>query len=567
MKYFITYDNPLQRLLNIKLTLDTRNRSSLEFELPIWRPGRYEAANYAKNIQKIGAESGQGHELPIQKLKPSRWEVQCKGANEVSIQYRYYAHEMDAGNSFLDERMVYINFINCLLYVEDRMNETHEVVLDLPQDYSIACGLKHQGHHLRANSYYELVDSPMIASSSLDRHSYEVDGYKFHIWIQGKHNLDMKSLVAQFAQFTQLQIEVMGDFPVPEYHFLFHILPYKHYHGVEHGASTVITLGPSEEVNKKPFYNELLGVSSHELFHTWNILKIRPVEMMPYHFGQPPVFPTGFVAEGFTTYYGDLFLKRSGVFSMSEYLFELEKLFSRHFLNRGRLSNSVYDSSVDLWFDGYQPGAPHKKSSIYIEGAVLALLLDLQIRLASEHERSLDDVMRILWDRFGKVQRGYSYDDIIAICEEVMGSSLNEFFNTYVKGTTDTKTIVTELLSKFGLNLSFVDRSNILERALGIILVKEGTNYNVVSIAPKSAGENYFSVRDQIKSINDEAVDKWLEKSKYETNLVFDLVRDYQPVRLPLKLDLDSSYFKEPRVKKIEQDTEVQFARKTWLHT
>ncbi len=552
MKYFITYDNPLQRLLDITLTIDTRQLSTLELKLPIWRPGRYEAANYAKNIQKITATSGQGHELPIRKPKPSYWEIECKEANEVSIHYIYYAHEMDAGNSLLDEGMVYINFINCLLYLEDRMEEPHEVMLDLPDSYSIACSLKQDGHLLRANSYFELADSPMIASNSLDYRTYEVDSYKFHIWIQGKHSLDMKALLDQFEQFTKLQIEVMGGFPVSEYHFLFHILPYKHYHGVEHGSSTVITLGPSEEVSKKPFYNELLGVSSHELFHTWNILKIRPKEMTPYDFGQPSVFPTGFVAEGFTTYYGDLFLKRSGVFSTEEYLNELEKLFKRHFLNYGRLNNSVYDSSIDLWFDGYQHSAPHKKSSIYVEGAVIALLLDLQIRLNSDHDRSLDDVMRILWKRFGKTQRGYTYNDIVRACEEVMGDSLGDFFDSYVKGTKDTKVLLVKLLAKFGLELSFKDRPNILEKTLGILFVKKEDSNTIVSIEPESVGEQYFSVRDQIKSINNKSVSKWVEEGKYEGELLFEALRHGNPVEMKVTLDFSNSYFLVPKVTELK---------------
>ena len=566
MKYFITYDNPLQHLLNITLTVDTPQLSTLELKLPIWRPGRYEAANYAKNIQKITAASEAGIELRVQKLKPSHWKIECEEASEVSIQYSYYAHEMDAGNSFLDEGMVYINFINCLLYLEDRMEEPHEVKLDLPDSYSIACSLKQDGNLLKANSYYELADSPMIASTSLDHHTYEVGNHKFHIWIQGKHNLDIKALLEQFEQFTKLQIEVMGGFPVPEYHFLFHILPYKHYHGVEHGASTVITLGPSEEVSKKPLYNELLGVSSHELFHTWNILKIRPKEMMPYDFGQPPVFPTGFVAEGFTTYYGDLFLKRSGVFSTKEYLHELEKLFTRHFLNHGRLNNSVYDSSIDLWFDGYQPSAPRKKSSIYVEGAVAALLLDLQIRLISDHSRSLDDVMGILWERFGKTSQGYSYDDIVETCEEVMGSSLNDFFSAYVKGTTDTKAILVELLSKFGLELSFEGRSNVLERTLGILLLNKEGRYTIVSIKPKSIGERYFSPGDQINSINDTSVGEWLEKGKYGGNLTFELLRHHEPAEVKMKLTFEKSYFKVAKVRTVESlDTQMERAMNYWL--
>src|SRR5690606_21236898 len=111
-------------------------------------------------------------------------------------------------------------------------------------------------------------------------------------------------------------------------------------------------LGPGEKLHEDELYSQLLGVSSHELFHAWNIIKIRPKELSPYRFDKEVAFPTGYVAEGFTTYYGDLFLVRSNVFDHDTYFKELNLLFKRHYSNFGRLNYSLINSSIDLWVDG-----------------------------------------------------------------------------------------------------------------------------------------------------------------------------------------------------------------------
>src|SRR6185295_15338518 len=137
---------------------------------------------------------------------------------------------------------------------------------------------------LRLKNYDELVDTPFIASPNLLHHSYESNGTIFHIWIQGECKPDFKLLENDFKKFTGKQIEMMGDFPSEDYHFLIQVLPYNFYHGVEHSASTVMAIGPGFEWMNENIYSELIGLASHELFHTWNVKAIRPLEMQPYDY-------------------------------------------------------------------------------------------------------------------------------------------------------------------------------------------------------------------------------------------------------------------------------------------
>lgn len=500
MLYEFSYQNPHTHFIKVKLHFEATAHAIVS--LPSWRPGRYQIQNFAKNIKYVRVEDEQGAALAIQKLSKDRWQLGNK-AGKVTIYYEYYAFAMDAGNSWLDEEQLYINFINCALYVEGQMDVPCEVKLDVPADYRVATGLRQLSqHHFSCDSYYDLVDSPLIASHSLRQISYEVGGYQFHIWVQGELPKTDEEVVKDFVPFTQLQVDIMGGFPCPDYHFLLQCLPYKHYHGVEHLNSTVITLGPSEDLKDRKLYKELLGVSSHELFHTWNVIRLRPKEMTPYVFGQENYHKTGFVTEGVTTYYGDLFLARSGVFSLDEYLAELNKLLLRHYLNEGRKNYSVAASSYDLWLDGYERGIPGRKVSIYNEGALAALILDLKIRLKFDHEKSLDDVMRLMWQRHGQDRSGYTHSDYRQAAEAVYGDSLEDYFQEIIGGTTPYEGELAPLLSSCGLSFERKEADKPEERNFGLRLTKSGERYFIDAIAPDSQAESCLSLKDEILSIN-----------------------------------------------------------------
>jgi predicted metalloprotease with PDZ domain len=182
------------------------------------------------------------------------------------------------------------------------------------------------------------------------------------------------------------------DCPVDEYHFIFQIVPYKFYHGVEHKKSTVITIGPGYAINGGDVYEDVLGVSCHELFHLWNIKTIRPIEMLPYDYTKENYSRSGYVYEGFTTYYGDKILLSSDVFNEQQYFVTLQERLLKHFHNFGRFSLSVTDSSWETWLDGYLPGAPYRKTNIYDEGCLIAFMLDVLILKATGNTKSLRDV-------------------------------------------------------------------------------------------------------------------------------------------------------------------------------
>lgn len=471
MHYRLSADPAIPHYIAVDARLtDIQHQSEIELQLPAWRPGRYELQQFAKNIQRFTIVDGEGNPLPFQKITKDRWRVQTNGATELIARYNYYAllptpNLLNAGSSFVNDTLLYVNPVNLCVYTEGRIDEPCSLELAIPDSWTVACGLSRPGikqtdaKTLWAADFYELADCPLVAAPVLQHVQYEVGSVLFHVWIQGGRRtdgdlaFDAERIRQDFSRFSEKQVTLFGEFPEQDYHFLTLVLPVPYYHGVEHRNSTVLVLGPNDE--GEGLYQDLLGVSSHELFHAWNIIRIRPIELLPYDFTQENYFSTCFVAEGVTTYYGDLMLRQSGVFTDEAYLKELQVLFKRHFENNGRAFQSLVESSWDLWLDGYDKGVPDRKVSVYHKGAIVALILDLHIRRLTDHTRSLDDVMRLMWQRFGKPFMGYTLDDYRAITEAVAGESLDWYYNLCIFGNQPLETKLNEYLAWVGLQVVY----------------------------------------------------------------------------------------------------------------
>ena len=465
MQYRLFADPNATHYIAVEARLTSVVTSTIELQLPAWRPGRYELQHFAKNIRRFTVVDGLGQPLSFRKIAKDRWVVQTDGASELTVQYNYYAllatpNQLNAGSSFVSDTLLYVNPVNLCLYAEGRIHEPCTLELVIPDGWVVASGLEQiTDKTLRAADFYALADSPLIAAPTMQHVQYDVRGTRFHVWIQGGRRtdgdlaFDADRIVRDFSRFSEGQIDLFGAFPERDYHFLTLVLPVAYYHGVEHRNSTILVLGPNDE--GEGLYQDLLGVSSHELFHAWNIIRIRPVELVPYDFTKETYFQTCFVAEGVTTYYGDLMLRQADVFDDAAYLKELQVLFKRHFENNGRAFQSLVESSWDLWLDGYEKGVPDRKVSVYHKGAIVALILDLHIRRLTDHARSLDDVMRTMWERFGRPFIGYTLNDYRVVTETVAGESLNWYYDLCIFGNQPLEDKLNEYLAWVGLQLLY----------------------------------------------------------------------------------------------------------------
>ena len=499
--YTIDCDNAQQHFIKIKVQFPVDENKTI-IHLPSWRPGRYELGNFAKNIKNLKVFNDQNKAINFHKINKDSWEISSNETKYIKIEYQYFANELNAGSSYFDEQQLYVNPVNCFLYAEGKEQFPISLELNIPKNYTIASSLVQENNFLLAENFDELADSPFICSDNLEKQTYSVADTNFHIWFNNQLNIPWERVINDFRNFTVKQIEDFGEFPVSEYHFLIQSLPYLAYHGVEHLKSTVITLGPSYDLFENR-YEELLGVCSHELYHVWNVKSIRPKELLPYNFKKENYSELGYIYEGITTYLGDLYLLKSGVFSLETYLRELSKQFQKHFDNPGRFAYSVAQSSYDTWLDGYVPGVPGRKVSIYTEGCLLAFVMDAKIRKATNNKRGIEEVMKRLYYNFAQNNKGYTEKDFIDQLENICGYSFQDFFNDYVHGTTPYETILLEALDFIGLELIQTPSNSYSEANLGMKTIHQANHLLISAIYPGSPAEMAgLSLGDELIALN-----------------------------------------------------------------
>ncbi len=508
--YRFTSLQPRLHFVEIEMEAEVQ-AGELRLQLPAWRPGRYELGNFARNVRSFRVHDGQGKPLPFRKMTKDCWQVEVPVATQLKVAYQYYAADLNAGSTYVDAQQLYVNPVNCCLYIEGRMGEDCTVELLLPPAYRVATGMEvvqleemagQTRILLRAGGFHELADSPFIASASLQHHTFRLEETLFHIWIQGECRPDWDRIITDFKAFSAAQVEAFGEFPTKEYHFLLQVLPFTFYHGVEHLTSSVNALGPGYDLMGGR-YIDLLGLCSHELYHAWNIKSIRPAEMWPYDYTRENYFRTGYVAEGVTTYMGDYFLLASGVFTVDQYLDELSQQVQKHLDNFGRHNYSVAESSFDTWLDGYVPGVPGRKVSIYTEGCLLAFMTDVLLFNYSEGRYRLHDVMRTLYSEYAQQGRGYTEQDYQHLIEKYAGKDFTQFFKRYVNGTESYLPLLEECLSYLGMELKSLPTTPVADRHYGFRLSETVQQSTVTAVYPGSgAALSGLLPGDQVQAVN-----------------------------------------------------------------
>jgi predicted metalloprotease with PDZ domain len=456
ISYKIFSKNPANHFITVEIRFKTASETENYLQLPAWRPGRYELQNFAKNIARFEITTDQGP-LPHKKTTKDCWQLApLPSQTEVLVSYDYYANKKDAGNSYIDPTMLYINPVNCCAYIEGRQNEA--ISLEIAFEGTIVSGLRQIDGLLHGHNFYELADSPTIIAKKLDSRTYTVHNIPFNIHVWGNFAMDWNRLLPAFEKFTTDQIAMFGAFPEQQYHFMLWVLPEAFYHGVEHRNSTMMVLGPDSQPYDD-LATDLLGLASHELFHAWNICKIRPAELLPYNYTQENYFSTCYISEGVTTYYGDECLYRSGAIVRKQYLLDLETRFKHHLIGAAGATQNLRAASYDLWLDGYTQGIPGRKVSVYHKGAIAAQILDLHLKRKGS---SLDWVMKTMYQRFGNLQLGFSEADYRSICEEAAGEDLGWYFGDVIGSNDRDLELLNHYLTDIDLKISTSDQNLIL---------------------------------------------------------------------------------------------------------
>lgn len=452
IQYSLTSRQPGTHIFNVSLTIAKPDPSGQILSLPNWIPGSYMIRDFSRNIISLQARSGD-RKLAVQKLDKSSWRCEPTSGPLV-LDYEVYAWDLSVRAAHLDETHGYFNGTSVFLCAQGQEGKPHVVELVRPAHpaalaWRVATALPELdaarygfGRYIAAD-YDELIDHP-VEMADFTLASFEACGVPHDVVITGRHRADMKRLVADLKCVCETQIRFFGE-PAPFDRYIFQIMVVGNgYGGLEHRASTSLLCSRDDlpgsgepQGNPGERYKTFLGLASHEYFHSWNVKRIKPAEFLPYDLRSESHTTLLWAFEGFTSYYDDLMLVRAGLISVNAYLELLGQQITRHLRTPGRFRQSVADSSFDAWTKYYKQdeNSPNRIVSYYIKGSLVALCLDLKLRQLSDDRVSLDDVMRLLWERFGKVQKGVAEDDIRLLAEELSGADLRDFFALMLNST------------------------------------------------------------------------------------------------------------------------------------
>ncbi|MDR2032619.1 MAG: PDZ domain-containing protein [Azoarcus sp.] len=458
IRYAIHPSRPDAHLFEVRCTVPEPAPDGQRFSLPTWIPGSYMIREFARHIVSLKAESG-GRAVPLAKRDKHTWQAaKIPRGQALSLIYEVYAWDLSVRAAHLDRTHGFFNGTSVFLAVEGQTDAPCLVDIQPPasgaENWRVATALPSAGDEpgaaapfgfglYRAANYDELIDHPVeMGAFVLD--GFEAGGVRHDIVLSGRHDCDMARLKADLARVCQWQIDLFGaPPPMARYLFLAQIVG-EGYGGLEHRASTALIASrddlPWPGMEGMPDgYKTWLGLCSHEYFHSWNVKRIKPAAFVPCDLARENHTRLLWAFEGITSYYDDLALVRAGVIGVDDYLGLLAKTVSSLLNTPGRHRQSVAASSFDAWTHYYRQdeNSPNAIVSYYTKGALIALMLDLQLRADSGGARSLDDVMRALWRRYGLRGVGVPEDGIFDAIGEIGGPRLARWLRRAVEGTDD----------------------------------------------------------------------------------------------------------------------------------
>jgi predicted metalloprotease with PDZ domain len=478
IRYSIVPKQPAAHLFEVTVTVANPDPSGQRLMLPVWIPGSYMIREFARNIVTLRAFNEAGRKVRVEKTDKHSWQA-APVNGELTLRYEVYAWDMSVRAAHLDDTTGFFNGTSVFLAAIG--HEDAQCVVDIQKpagpayrSWRVATALPEARGTKRygfgeyvAQNYDELVDHP-VTLGEFALATFKAHGVPHDIVIAGRVvGLDMPRLCADLKRICEAQIALFEPkskkAPVDRYVFMTQAVS-DGYGGLEHRASTALICNRGDlPVEGRPQtsegYRTYLGLCSHEYFHTWNVKRIKPAAFAPYDLTRENYTSLLWLFEGFTSYYDDLVLVRSGLISQDEYFTMLGKVMGGVMRGSGRLKQTVAESSFDAWVKYYRQdeNAPNAIVSYYTKGSLVALAFDLTIRAQTSNRKSLDDVMRLLWQRFGRdfyrgKPVGVTEDEVEALFEEATGADLGALFDHAVRSTRDLP--LDTLLEPFGITLA-----------------------------------------------------------------------------------------------------------------
>ena len=456
LHYRVAMPQPASHLFEVTLTACGWQAPVLDLKMPVWTPGSYLVREYARHLQDFTATAGD-RLLKARKLAKNHWQIETDGVSELTVSYRLYANELTVRTNHLDATHGYFNGAATFLYIPGYENCPLEVAIALPEpQWQIATPLEPQPNPaegvraFRAENFDALVDSPFeIGNHAL--HEFEARGKTHQYAIWGRGNADAARIVADTRKIIEVEADLFGELPYERYLFILH-LSAGGYGGLEHKNCCSLNY-PRLGFRAKDRYQRFLQLVAHEFFHLWNVKRLRPSALKSFDYERENYTELLWFFEGATSYYDLVVPLRAGIYDDKTFLDNLAKDISRLQGTPGRWVQPLAESSFDAWIKLYRRDeySDNNQISYYLKGELVSLLLDLLIRDRHDNQRSLDDVMRQLWQTYGRNEAGVSSEQLAAILSAVAGTDLQDFLTQAL--TTTAELPFDDYFAPFGLEL------------------------------------------------------------------------------------------------------------------
>lgn len=434
VEYTVEVKDKTERLFHVTTHIKNIRGPRLALALPTWTPGWYTIENYAKNILRFTATDARGQRLPLRMSRKQTWNVETKGLNEIKIDFDYRADVLGLNQAKIADDFAFFTGTQLFLEPVGHRDAPSTVRFRVPAGWKIISALKETADPLvfTAADYDTLVDSP-TEMGNFDVTRFEVEG-KPHYFVAtpaGAFSAEKsRQFTEMFGKFARAEAAIFGGLPYEKYvAFYFFMPPESNAGGAVEHANSYVAFGPRGEVATPEM---IVGTAAHEFFHLWNVKRFRPAEMWPYDYSREQESPLLWVSEGFTNYYTNVALFRSGLRTPEKFLESVSNAITFNESNEARGYISPADASTSTWL-GYDTPVAFG-ISYYTQGQNLGALLDLSIRHDTAGRAGLDDVMRSLYRDFGQRGRGFTADDLTAVTNRIAGRDYADFFRRHAFG-------------------------------------------------------------------------------------------------------------------------------------
>lgn len=436
----VSFKEPQAHYAEVEMNLSgIAAKDYVDLKMPVWTPGSYLVREFGKNVESFSA-SANGKPAKVQKVTKNTWRVYNAEAAAIKVNYRVYAFEISVRTAFIDDSHAFLSSAGIFMYPAGMLKTPSTVkIIPFGKWDKVSTGLEPvagQKFTYYATDFDILFDSP-IEVGNQDVFDFMAAGVKHEVAMYGGGNYDKERLKVDMAKVIEQATAIFGENPNKHYTFIVH-----NYEqgggGLEHLNSTV--LGASRNAyGTERGYKGFLSLVAHEYFHLWNVKRLRPIALGPFDYDNENYTTNLWTAEGFTSYYENKLLIRAGVTNQSTFLNDIIGGLGTVINTPGSKVQSASSSSFDAWIIGYRPNENSKNSSIsyYSKGEIIGLLMDLEIANATKGAKSLDDVMKAMYEQGKQQKRGYTDAEFKAMVEKISGVSFTKFWAKYIDGTDD----------------------------------------------------------------------------------------------------------------------------------